>query len=70
VQAKVEIKLRLSFQPRNVRPRLGGFGVAVIAVQINALRVFAPVQSETDGIQARQQKNLRVRRPAVCLKQF
>jgi len=69
VQAQVKIKFRLPLQPRDVGARFGGFGIAVIAVQINATGILAPVQREADGIQARHQKNFRIHRPTVFLKQ-
>ena len=43
VQAQAEIKLRLAFQPRAVRPDFGCFQMAIIAVQILAVGVLAPV---------------------------
>jgi hypothetical protein len=65
VQAEIKIKLRLPLQPGDVRANLGGFWVAIIAVQIRAIGVLAPVRGEAGGVQAGQQKNLRVLRPAV-----
>ena len=65
VQAEIQIKIRLPFQPGDVRADFGGLRISIITVQINAIGVPAPVQHEADGIQARQQINLRVLRPAV-----
>ena len=70
VQAEIQVKARLAFQPGDVRAGFGGFRIAIIAVQIDAVGVFALVQREADGIQARHQKNFGVRRPVIFPQQF
>ena len=69
-ETKVHVKSRLAIQPRDMRAGFGGFGIEVIAVEVYAFGVLAPVLREARWIQTRQQKNLRLVWPAVFLDQL
>ena len=45
MQAQIQVKLRLAFQPGDVPAGLGGLGVPVIAVEVNAFGVGALVEA-------------------------
>lgn len=53
-----------------MRGDFSGFPAAIIAVQVNAVGVFAGVQDEAIRVQAGQQKNFQLLRPMIFLDQF
>ena len=71
VQAEIQIKFRLPFQPRDVRADFGGLWNCDNRGSRSMPSAFSRLfKREADGIQARQQKNLRVLRPVIFLDQF
>ena len=70
MQAKCGVKLRLLFQPLDVRPDFLRLGFEILAVQINPLRILAGVARETGGVDAGAKPDVRVVRPAVFLQQL
>ncbi len=67
MQAKGHVEPWLFLQPRNVGADFLGFGVQVLAVQIEALRILPAVERKTGGIEARTEPDVRVGRPAIFL---
>ena len=70
VQAEAEIKIRLSFEPDNVRDGFGSGGLAVLAVEVQAGGVFAPIQRKAAGIQTGAEPKVQICRPRVVCEQL
>ena len=65
VQAKIQIELRLALKPGNVGADFRSLRIAIIAVQIPAVGILAPVEDKTRRIQARTKPQFDILRPIL-----
>src|SRR5947209_8380138 len=65
-----DVESGLPLQPLDLCANLGGLQVPVIAVQVLAAGVFAAVEREAGGVEARQQAKVGARGPGIVAEQL